>query len=243
MLRYFVKHTRKKFAIIAPTGVAAQNVDGRTIHSFFHFAKNVKYENVRQNRFLVDKLRDIDMIIIDEVSMVRPDIMDCIDVSLRINRFSEDAFGGVQMVFVGDLYQLPPVIVEDEKPDIIRRYGGEYFFYAPVFQKGYDYERIELTRVFRQDKKQSLFKDILNRIRTNTVFREDLKVINNRHERNVGSDDKSIIITAKRDDADNKNAEKLAMLNGELFTFQCEYDGDYSALVSNQSEDLPAPIL
>ena len=243
LLRYFMKHTGKKFAIIAPTGVAAQNVDGRTIHSFFHFAPTIKPENVREDHFLVEKLLDIDMIIIDEISMVRPDIMECIDVSLKRNRHTDNAFGGVQMVFVGDLYQLPPVIVEDEKPDIIRRYGGEYFFYAPVFQKGYDYNRIELTKVFRQDKKQSLFKDILNRIRTNTALPEDLHVINNRHGRIIGNDDKSIIITAKKNDAANKNAERLAMLNGELFTFQCEYDGDYSALVRNQSEDLPAPIL
>ena len=243
LLRYFMKHTGKKFAIIAPTGVAAQNVDGRTIHSFFHFARNVNPENVSENRFLVDKFLDIDMIIIDEISMVRPDIMECIDKSLRINRYREDAFGGVQMVFVGDLYQLPPVIVDEERPDIIGRYGGKYFFHAPVFQNGYDFKRIELTRVFRQDKKQSLFKDILNRIRTNTTLPEDLKVINNRHERIIGNNDKSIIITATRNDAANKNKEKLSTLNGELFSFRCEYDGDYSALVINESEDLPAPIL
>ena len=120
LLRHFAKETGKKHVIIAPTGVAAQNVDGSTIHSFFHFAPGIKAEKVREERNLVDKLLDIDMIIIDEISMVRADLMECVERSLRMNKHSEEPFGGVQMVFVGDLYQLPPVVTDNDVLEIRR---------------------------------------------------------------------------------------------------------------------------
>ena len=242
LLRYFIRQTAKKYAIIAPTGVAAQNVDGSTIHSFFHFAPNIKAENVMENRNIVEKLLDIDMIIIDEISMLRADLTECIERSLRMNKHCEEPFGGVQMIFVGDLYQLPPVVTDDDLPDINRRYGGKYFFHAPVFEKGFQLCRIELTKVFRQDKHQNLFKDILNRVRVGEYLPKDINILNKRHVNLVGSDDMSIIITTKRDDANNRNAEKLEKLDGDLYTYMCEYDGDYSPLVNNESNDLPAPI-
>lgn len=242
LLRHFAKETGKKCVIIAPTGVAAQNVDGRTIHSFFHFAPSIKAEGVREERNLVDKLLDIDMIIIDEISMVRADLMECVELSLRMNKHSEEPFGGVQMVFVGDLYQLPPVVTDNDVLEIRRRYGGKYFFHAPVFEKDFQFRCIELTKVFRQDKRQDLFKDILNRIRIGEYLPEDISAINERHERLVGSDCESIIITTTNNDADNRNAEKLENLDGNLYTFACEYDGDYRSLVESESNDLPAPV-
>ena len=241
LLRYFMKQTGKKYAIIAPTGVAAQNVDGRTIHSFFHFAPNITAESVWENRNIVEKLLEIDMIIIDEISMVRADLMECIERSLRMNKHCEEPYGGIQMVFVGDLYQLPPVVTDDIYPDIVRRYGGKYFFHAPVFERNFQFRHIELTKVFRQSKHQDLFKDILNRVRVGEYLPEDINILNKRHINIVGSDDVSIIITTKKDDANNRNAEKLEKLDGNLYTYKCEYDGDYTPLVKNDSNDLPAP--
>lgn len=240
-LRYFMKNTRKRYVIIAPTGVAAQNVEGRTIHSFFHFGRNVNPETLNENRILTEKLLKIDMVIIDEISMVRPDLMECVERSLRLNKHCEQPFGGLQMVFVGDLYQLPPVIKDEEESNIIRMYGGIFFFHAPVFQKGFYFEKIELTKVFRQDKKQSVFKDILNRIRIGDFLSEDLKILNERHESLVGEDNASMIITAYNDDAENTNKQKLAGLNGEPSVFKCIYDGDYKEMVNNQPEELPSP--
>lgn len=242
LLRFFARHTGKKYAIIAPTGVAAQNIDGRTIHSFFHFAPGIKAENVREERNLVDKLLDIEMIIIDEISMVRADLMECVEQSLRMNKHSEEPFGGVQMVFVGDLYQLPPVVTDNDVFEIKRRYGGKYFFHAPVFEREFQFRLIELTKVFRQDKHQNLFKEILNRIRVGEYLPQDISMINKRHEKLVGNDNESIIITTTNVDADDRNAEKLEKLDGNLYTFVCEYDGDYRSLVESESNVLPAPV-
>ena len=135
LLAYFRETTKKNIAVLATTGVAALNIDGQTIHSFFKLPPNIVKEKVLEHK-LSDKrkklIAHLDMIIIDEASMLRSDLLDCIDVSLRHHRQEETlAFGGVQMVFIGDLYQLPPVVSGDEEREIFKKqYSSPYFFSA-----------------------------------------------------------------------------------------------------------------
>jgi len=147
LLQYFRKHTAKKIVVLAPTGVAALNVKGQTIHSFFGFNPSIRKENVRKAS--VDKRRlfeSVETIVIDEISMVRADLLDCIDKSLRINRNKpKEAFGGVQMIFIGDLFQLPPVLTDEERYIFEEEYRSPYFFSAYVLGD-FDINFIELKK-------------------------------------------------------------------------------------------------
>ena len=135
LLDYFRNSTRKEVAVLAPTGVAALNVQGQTIHSFFGFKPSVTPERVKKVSGWQENIyRELDMIIIDEVSMVRADLLDCVEKFLRLNGpRRKEWFGGVQMVFIGDLYQLPPVVAGSEKEIFTHRYETPYFFSAQVF--------------------------------------------------------------------------------------------------------------
>ncbi|HEU65516.1 MAG TPA: AAA family ATPase, partial [Chloroflexi bacterium] len=136
LLNYFRHTTKKKVAVLAPTGVAALNVKGQTIHSFFGFKPNITLERVRRLRLSDEEniYKQIDAVIIDEISMVRADLLDCVDRFLRLNGPRTDKpFGGIQMIFIGDLYQLPPVTTGTER-DIFRSvYETPYFYSAKVF--------------------------------------------------------------------------------------------------------------
>ncbi|MRR18533.1 MAG: AAA family ATPase, partial [Deltaproteobacteria bacterium] len=167
LLQYFRQSTRKKVVILAPTGVAAVNVEGQTIHSFFHFKPNVTPAAIkRKKKSEKDKstvYKKLTTIIIDEVSMVRADLLDCIDKFLRLNGADEKApFGGVQMIFIGDLYQLPPVVTSAEREIFKSHYPTPYFFSAKVFN-ALPVEYVELEKVYRQ--KDDEFVRLLNTIR------------------------------------------------------------------------------
>ncbi|MEE9431485.1 MAG: AAA family ATPase [Melioribacteraceae bacterium] len=129
LLNYFVKKTNKKFVVLAPTGIAALNVGGQTIHSFFRFPPSIIQSNNIQYAYGREELFEkLEMVIIDEVSMVRADLMHGIDMSLRLNRnLPYEPFGGVQMVFIGDLFQLPPVLTRKDKENILNIFDGKYF--------------------------------------------------------------------------------------------------------------------
>jgi ATP-dependent DNA helicase PIF1 len=152
LLQLFRNTTRKKTVVLAPTGVAALNVRGQTIHSFFGFparplAKSEIYPRKDKRIF-----KQVELIIIDEISMVRADLLDNIDYFLQINRGNNQLFGGVQMVFFGDLFQLPPVVSsEEEKKYFSSYYVSPYFFSARVFEAGFRMELIELSKVYRQE--------------------------------------------------------------------------------------------
>lgn len=245
LLQMFIKGTSKKIVVLAPTGVAALNVGGRTIHSFFKFPAGVRPEWIRPSYERYDEFRKVELIVIDEVSMVRSDLMDCVDVALRKNRNVDAPFGGVQMVFVGDLYQLPPVLPKDECCYIFSRYGGKHFFYAPVFGN-YLFERRELSHVFRQAPKEVEFINLLNNIRIGKPSFEDMVLLHKRHVTNAGSNKKSIVLATCRRNAEKINKERLEMLPGEMFTYECEATGTYKDLVEKGSDDkkdknLPAP--
>ncbi|GAH55153.1 unnamed protein product, partial [marine sediment metagenome] len=170
LLNYFRDTTGKSIAVLAPTGVAALNVRGQTIHSFFGFKANITLERIRKIRYSDEGnniYKKLDAIVVDEISMVRADLLDCVDKFLRLNGPKRRRpFGGIQMVFFGDLYQLPPVVTGTEKAVIKELYETPYFYSAGVFDS-LEMEFIELEKVYRQHEGQ--FLNLLNSIRNNTI--------------------------------------------------------------------------
>jgi len=245
LLKYFINKTNKKVIVLAPTGIAALNVGGQTIHSFFRFRPSIIYpEQIIPDFVRTEIFSNLEMVIIDEVSMVRSDLMNGVDISLRINRNIDIPFGGVQMVFMGDLFQLPPVLTDNDRDYIIEKFGGPYFFDSPVF-KSFKYHFIELTTIFRQSEDQSQFKEMLNNIRNNEAKFEDMVLLNSRHQNNIGNHKNSIVLTTKRDIARDINIKKLESLIGKQYTYIGDLSGKFKN-INNESEKelenkLPAP--
>ena len=180
LLKIFRRATQKNVVVVAPTGVAALNVGGQTIHSLFGFAPRLLLpENVRVNRRYQRIFENMDTLIIDEISMVRADVMEAIDQALRLNRRNADPFGGVQLVMFGDLYQLPPIVsTQEEKMYFSQHYTSAYFFAADCLDM-IDLEMIELRQVYRQDSRH--FLRLLEAIRNATVDYDELESLNERH--------------------------------------------------------------
>ncbi|RJQ55427.1 MAG: WYL domain-containing protein [Actinobacteria bacterium] len=176
LLDYFRSITKKKIVVLAPTGVAAVNVAGQTIHSFFRFQPNATPDKIRR---INDSIyQQLDAIVIDEVSMVRADLLDLIDAFMRKNGRTKGApFGGIQMIFIGDLYQLPPVVTRDERDYLESRYESEYFFDSDVFSE-VEFELVELEKVYRQT--DANFIGLLNGIRNRSIDERELELINAR---------------------------------------------------------------
>jgi hypothetical protein len=163
LLKYFKSKTKKECVILSFTGLAAINVGGDTIHSFFKFPIGfIDAKNVRENKLISMLLRTVNTIVIDEVSMVRADLMDAIDTSLKKNRGNNSPFGGVQMIFIGDLYQLPPIIEKEMEKVYSRQYPSPFFFDAHIFND-HKIVKIDLQKIHRQT--EPLFVEILNNLR------------------------------------------------------------------------------
>ncbi len=246
LLKHFIKNTNKKLVILAPTGIAALNVSGQTIHSFFRFPPSIIAPNkIEPDYVRAELFKNLQMVIIDEISMVRADLMNGIDIALRKNRNRlDEPFGGVQMVFIGDLFQLPPVVKDEDREYILKIYGGQYFFDATIF-KTFKYHFKELTTIFRQSNEQPEFKTMLNNIRNNEVQFEDMALLNSRHKDNAGEQENSIFLTTRRNIARNINNDKLENLQGEKTTYFGSLSGKYLSL-KEEAEDkledkLPAP--
>ncbi|MBP7869997.1 MAG: AAA family ATPase [Candidatus Saccharicenans sp.] len=230
LLDYFRQTTPKKVVVLAPTGVAALNVKGQTIHSFFSFRPDITPEKVKRLPALKQKLiKSLDALIIDEISMVRADLLDCVDLALRLNRGFEDLpFGGLQMILIGDLYQLPPVVTRREQAVFSGHYESPYFFSASVFQdKNFRLEYIELDKVFRQ--KDQSFLELLNAIRNRSINEEQLARLNSRCLPGFkpGEDEFYITLTSTNEAADAINQEKLNRLPGEARSYQGEIEGEF----------------
>lgn len=225
LLNYFRSITKKKLVVLAPTGVAALNVNGETIHSFFRFKPNVTIENIEKLSNKEAKLyKNLDMIIIDEISMVRADLLDCIDYFLRIN-VRDEPFGGIQMVFIGDLYQLPPVVTSKEKELFTKRYNSQYFFDADVM-KDLPLEFVELEKVYRQ--RDEMFIKLLNEIRNNTISEESLELLNSRVGAKFPEDtDYVVYLTTLNESVNEINMERLSSLKGKLYTWEAYIEGDF----------------
>ncbi|MCF0191630.1 MAG: AAA family ATPase [Marinilabiliaceae bacterium] len=241
-LRYIVRHTKKKTVVLAPTGIAAVNVHGQTLHSFFKiplspFAlDDVNYADPRRLRerqkFNGDKvklLKELELIVVDEVSMVRADTLDFVDVVLRTYRRQPKLpFGGVQLLMVGDAFQLEPVVKREEW-DILRRfYKTPYFFGARVFCQ-IPLIQVELRKVYRQS--EQTFLAMLDRIRMGYATGQDLYSINTRYGNvekvGYGSRDFVITLCSLRASADSINEEHLAAIDKEEFTYRGEIEGDF----------------
>jgi hypothetical protein len=229
LLNYFRHTTQKKVAVLAPTGVAALNVKGQTIHSFFRFKPGITPDRVKKPRSANSEsiYRKLDIIVIDEVSMVRADLLDCVDRFLRLNGPEADKpFGGIQMAFIGDLYQLPPVVTSGEKEVFQSLYETPYFYGARVFDS-FEMEFVELEKIYRQHDER--FITLLNGIRNNSVTEEGLELLNRRYqpEFEPPPDEFYVYLTTTNKLAEEINARRLAELPGRLYTFTGSIEGDF----------------
>lgn len=231
LLNYFCNKTKKKPVVLATTGVSALNVKGQTIHRFFNFYIDVTPEKIRNKdtKPRDPKLyRKLKTIIIDEASMLRADLLDCIDVFLRM--YGPDAtqpFGGLQMIFVGDLYQLPPVVKKEERHIFRTYYATPYFFSAKALESA-SLEVVELETVYRQKEEQ--FIGLLNKIRNNSAEPEDIEELNQRHLPNAETLQEeafTINLTATNAKADEINKSHLNALGGKLYSSEAIVHGDF----------------
>ena len=248
-LRYVAAHTKKKHVILAPTGIAAINAGGQTLHSFFKLpfhpllpndsrynARNIR-KTLKYSGVTLKLLRETELIIIDEISMVRADIIDFIDHVLRIYcRNMREPFGGKQLLLVGDIFQLEPVVKEEEWRLMQPFYPSAYFFDAKVWQQ-MQLVSIELRKVYRQSDAQ--FIAILDRIRQNTATDEDLAAINHRVDQQQETHQQSafpITLATRRDTVDWINEQQLANLDGSVTMFKGTIQGEFPLT------SLPAPM-
>lgn len=228
-----LKHTsKKKLAVAAPTGVAAINAGGMTIHSLFQlpFGPLLPGGNDRPDTHYSQEkkelLDNLELLIIDEISMVRPDVLDQIDLILRNIKESAHPFGGVQLLLIGDLSQLSPIIRDEEWVLLSRYYATPYFFSALAMQKA-SYVRIELNHIYRQ--KEQAFVDILNEVRNQQISEESLRLLNARYvpEFRPTADDPYITLTTHNNIAQQVNTEFLEALHGQEFEFAATIRGDF----------------
>ncbi len=226
LLQLFKNTTRKKTIVLAPTGVAALNVGGQTIHSFFKFpAKFITKKDIKKhrNRKLFER---IEVLIIDEISMVRADLLDNIDHFLRLNRENIKPFGGVQVVFFGDLFQLPPVVSSELEHDLFSNfYESPYFFSAKVFQD-FSMEMLELQKIYRQEARY--FIRLLDAVRTNRLDNDDLEDLNERYIPDWKSDDFYITLSARNATVDQINQKELNLIPLPEQVYFAQIKGDFN---------------
>ena len=241
-LRRVCKEVKKHFVVLAPTGVAAMNVGGQTIHSFFGLSFGVQgpnnYGSIDKDR--IELLNKIDTIIIDEVSMVRCDMVDVMDRMLRRHRNDPHPFGGVQVVFVGDLFQLPPVINMADKALLRKFYKSTgYYFYDSNVLCSVKLPKIEFTKVYRQN--DPAFIELLDRLRVGNVQQSDIAKLNTRvvEEDLIGIGESfRITLTTRKDDAALINENRLAEIDVKSFSYTATYSGDCSKIKDAAEEEL-----
>ncbi len=224
----------KRMVVVAPTGVAAINAGGMTIHSFFQLpfgpqVPGVTREDNRQRKFSgikINLIRSLDLLVIDEISMVRADLLDGIDEVLRRYRRQSKPFGGVQLLMIGDLHQLPPV-VRNEEWDLLRQYYQTPYFFGSLALQKTDPVTIELKHIYRQSDDQ--FIALLNKVRDNRIDASVLEMLNSRYREDFQPTDEEgyITLTAHNASAQQINAEKLASIAEPVHTFKAKIDGDF----------------
>jgi len=247
-LKEIVATSHKKMVVVAPTGIAAINAEGVTIHSMFqlpfgahlpvdnineyvggqinsrnHIRKNFRLGGIKQKL-----LRELELLIIDEVSMLRSDLLDAIDFVLRFTRKRSNLpFGGVQVLFIGDLLQLPPVVKNGEWNYLKSYYSSSFFFDAVVIRDNPPVY-IELEKVYRQQDEK--FISLLNNFREDTVSESDVALLNEHYQAGFSSaaEDEFIMLTTHNRKADDLNRTKLSELSGESFQYKAWVDGDFN---------------
>ena len=230
LLEYFRAHAEQEPVILAPTGVAALNVRGQTVHRFFQFRIDVTPSKVRESRKRprnASLYGNLNTIVIDEVSMLRADLLDCIDIFLRKHGpRRRRPFGGVQMIFVGDLYQLPPVVSGEEREIFRTLYKTPYFFSAAALRNA-ELDIIELDKVYRQQ--DARFVEILNHVRNDSVDETDIAALNARLDTSYTPtpDEFSITLTTTNRNADATNDRKLKSLPGKARVSVANIEGEF----------------
>lgn len=236
LLQYFRENSTKNVVVLAPTGVAALNVKGQTIHSFFRFKPDVTIDKVKKMKIKrKDIYKNIDVLVIDEISMVRADLLDCMDIFMRNNgRKTREPFGGVQVVFFGDLYQLPPVVKTKEKEIFKDYYKTPYFFSARCFED-LKLEFVELEKIYRQ--KDEKFIQLLNKIRNRTITDEEIEILNQRYDKYFEPSEKDMFIqlVTRNEIAERINNNMLSKLKGKIFYYRGEIEGEF------ERDSIPCP--
>lgn len=230
LLNYFRKNTIKKYVVLAPTGLAALNVGGSTIHSFFGFPLRMLMKNDPEIRAWgkghprLKILRKMDALIIDEVSMVRVDLLDAIDLALRLNMNSDLPFGGKQVIFIGDVFQLSPVLTQqDAHSEDMHEYSSPYFFSADAFHACRP-KVMELKKIYRQQDDDFIY--LLNRIRMGIATADDLYELNKRYvDQYQHKEDFAIVLTSVNAIADTVNMQKLLELKSTSYLFKGQTEG------------------
>jgi hypothetical protein len=245
-LKYVRDHGSKKLVILAPTGVAAINAGGVTLHSFFQLPfvpfipgasgyfdlpgqtsnEQTLLKNLRFSSAKKELLQELDLLIVDEVSMLRADMLDAMDAVLRFYRNKSQPFGGLQVLFIGDLYQLPPVVNKTEWELLSEHYQSPFFFDARVL-KSCSLVYISLKKIYRQ--KDADFINLLNSIRNNGVTEKELTILHKRYEPDFqpGYGEQFITLTTHNARADAINKNELAKLSGAHFAYEAEVSGDF----------------
>ena len=262
LLREIIQTTHKNTVVVAPTGIAALNAGGVTIHSMFqlpfggfipdnsapHFSDTVKFEtkstlvrHFRMSGLKKSVIKNMELLIIDEVSMLRADLLDAIDFMMQSVRRKKVPFGGVQVLFIGDLLQLPPVIRDEEWSTLKKYYNGKFFFHSHVIQQNPPLY-IELSKIFRQT--DDAFISILNNLRNNQISQEDIKNLNEYVQPNfdLKANKGYITLTTHNPKADAMNAQALQDLEGKLETFKPDVVDDFPEKIYPIEQNLQLKI-
>ncbi|MBP9759608.1 AAA family ATPase [Candidatus Dojkabacteria bacterium] len=229
LLKVIKESLTQNYVVLAPTGVAAVNIGGQTIHSFFGFRPDITVEKVLKRKYPrnPDVYENLEVLIIDEISMVRADLLDCVNTFLTMHGPEKGRpFGGVQLVFIGDLYQLPPIVTYKEKDIFNELYFSPYFFDSKAFSE-VEFKIIELTKIYRQTEEE--FVSILNSVRNKTVTDELLDSLNKRVDFTFDPDPKEgyielVTVNAK---ADIINDRRLKTLSGKIYSFEGIISGEF----------------
>lgn len=243
-LRAIQKNTMKNTVVAAPTGVAAINAGGMTLHSLFqlpfnaflptkqrvspNFANiNSLFEGFKFSKAKIELIKELELLIIDEVSMLRADTLDCIDTILRtLRKNQDDAFGGVQVLFIGDLFQLPPVVKDDEWAVLKDYYDTPFFFSAQVMKES-NFLNIEFTNIYRQTEEQ--FIGLLNKVRNNEMDEDDFFMLNDRYQPEMLTElEDYITLSTHNVKVDRINQAQLQKLEGDLVEFTAVVEGDFN---------------
>ncbi len=236
-LHYIREHADKNVIVAAPTGVASINAGGVTLHSllqlpFEPFIPNLEGKKKLEFHFKLRKskiemLRELDLLIIDEVSMLRADMLDAIDYLLKRYRNNQQLFGGVQILFIGDMYQLPPVVQQHEWDQMKEYYPSPFFFHAQALQNNMPLY-IELKTIYRQS--DQVFIDILNRIRNSCTTSADLQILNKRYDPSfkLTEENRYIVLCTHNYKADKINNNELARLTAKAVSFSGKISGDFA---------------
>ncbi|MDR1828848.1 MAG: helix-turn-helix domain-containing protein [Methylobacteriaceae bacterium] len=232
-LKYIRGHTHKVAVVAAPTGVAAVNAGGVTLHSLFQLPPELYVPGTQPQRgkfgfgrAKLDVLRNMELLIIDEVSMLRADTLDAVDATLQSVRRNRQPFGGVQVLYIGDLFQLPPVIKNPEWALLEPYYAGPFFFHAQVIRRQSPLY-LELSKVYRQQ--EQTFIDILNHVRNNSLDADDLRALNARYlpDFTPPPKEKYIKLTTHNYKVDRINRDELGRLTTRAYTYDGEVEGEF----------------